>query len=152
MADCEGSPLTEASLDWLGWLSALAGGQGRGNPRVVWSNGWAPVPYKHGSVPLLTSRFTGLLLKATSTKRDVSIPNRWKEGITDSFSLAWVMDVAAKKQMNPSSYRWSPVTTEWSTTQGTWECGLFCKFTEASLFLFLEIIHPPIHTPTKLPM
>ena len=48
------------------------------------------------------------------------------------------MDVAAKKQMNLSSYCWSPVTVGMISYSGEWECGLFCKFTEAFPLRFLE--------------
>ena len=61
--DEAGSPL---------WLE----GKAREIPGLFDQIAWAPVLYKHGSVPLLTGGFTGLLLKAAPTKRDVSIPNR----------------------------------------------------------------------------
>lgn len=54
------------------WLQ----GKGREIPGLFDQTAGAPVCYKHSSVPLLTGRFTGLLLKGVSTKRDVSIPSR----------------------------------------------------------------------------
>ena len=47
------------------------------------------------------------------------------------------MEVAAKKQMIQAATPEAQWLQEWSVTQGKWECGLFYKFTEAFLFLFL---------------
>lgn len=113
------------AIAWLGWISSLPSGQGKG--REI-QGCWIKLPghlcFINTAVLFLTGRFAGLLLKGTSTKGDVSIPNRWKGGITDSFSLAWVMDVAAKKQMNTSSYCWSPVTTWMISYSGEVRMGI----------------------------
>lgn len=72
----------------------------------------APALYEHGPVPLLTWMFTGLLLKGNFHNKGCQLPKQVRGGNYRDLSSGLSNDVVAKKQMNASSYCWSPVTIE----------------------------------------